>query len=59
MQPYSSTDMTTVSKNTHFILSKWSDFYMINNLSIAIHAFRRHMLTTFSVDEILLLRFVN
>ena len=32
---------------------------MINNLSIAVHAFAIHTLTAFSVDEILLLRYGN
>ena len=32
---------------------------MINNLSIAVHAFVRFMLTSLSVDEMLLLRYVN
>ena len=32
---------------------------MINNLSISVHAFTRHMLTSLSVDEILLLRYMN
>ena len=32
---------------------------MINNLLIAVHVFARHMFTTLSVDEILLLRYVN
>ena len=32
---------------------------MINNLLIAVNTFTRHMLTSFSVDEILLVRYVN
>ena len=32
---------------------------MIDNLSIGVHAFALHMLTSFSVDEILLPRYVN
>ena len=32
---------------------------MTDNLSIAVHAFARCMLTSFSEDEILLLRYVN
>ena len=34
------------------------DFNMIDNLSIA-HIFARHMLTSLSVDEILLPRYIN
>ena len=32
---------------------------MIGNLSIAVHDFASHILMLFSVDEILLLRYVN
>ena len=32
---------------------------MINNLLIAVHAFASHILKSFSVDEMLLLRYVN
>ena len=49
----------TTWKRSHYILSERSDFYMIYNLSIASHAFARRMLTSLSVDEILLLRHVN
>ena len=34
-------------------------FHMINNLSIAVHTFSRHTFTTFSVDKILLLKYLN
>ena len=59
MQPFSSTDLAMAGKNSHFILSARSDFHMINNLSIAIHAFPMYILTLLSVDEILLPRYVN
>ena len=32
---------------------------MIDNLSSAVHAFNKHILTSLSVDEIMLLRHVN
>ena len=32
---------------------------MINNPAIAVHTFTRHILTSFSVDEILVLRYMN
>ena len=38
---------------------KKSDFRMIDNLSIAVHAFSVRMLTSLSVDELLLPRYVN
>ena len=57
--PYGSTDTATTSKNSHFILSERSDFQMIINLSTAVHTFPRCMLTLFSVDEILLLRYMS
>ena len=42
-----------------FILSNRSEFDMINNLSIGLHAFARHMLTPLSVNEMLLPRYMN
>ena len=54
---YSSTDMVTAWKNSHFILSERSDFHMVDYLSIAVHVLPMCMLTSLSVDEILLLRF--
>ena len=43
-------------KKLRFILSVRSDFYMIDSLSIAIHAFVSHVSISFSVDETLLPR---
>ena len=57
--PYSSVDTATAWKKSHFILSDQSDFYMINNMSIAFLPFSRHILTSLLVDEMLLLRCVN
>ena len=48
VHPYSSTNTVIAWKKSCFILSKRSDFYMIDNLSIAIHALTMHMLTEFS-----------
>ena len=59
LHPYSSTDTATAYKKSCFILSERSSFHMINNLSVAIHAFAMCMLTLLSVDEILLSRYVN
>ena len=56
---YSRTNSTAAWKKLFFILSDWSDFCMINNLSIAVHAFARHKLMWFLVEEILLPRYVN
>ena len=44
MYPYSSIDTIAV----------WSDFYMIDSLSIAVHAFVNCVSMSFSVDETLL-----
>ena len=44
---------------SRFILSDRSDFYMIGNLSMAGHAFTRHMLTSISIDKILLPEYMN
>ena len=59
MHPYNSTDTTTAGKKSHFILLQRSDFRMIDNQTIVVNAFPLHMLTLFSVDEILLPRSVN
>ena len=56
VQLYSSTDMVTHLKNSCFVLS---DFYMVDNLSIAVHVFPMRMLTLLSIDEILLPRYMN
>ena len=52
-------DRDTAWKKTCFILSHRSKFNIIDNLSIAVHTFIRHMLTSLSAVEILLLRYVN
>ena len=56
---YGSTETVTVLKETRFILTEKSDFYIIDYLSIAIRAFVRLILKMISVDEILLPRYVN
>ena len=48
-----------LEKKSRFILSDRSDFRNINNLSIVVHTFARCILTSLSVDEILLPRYVN
>ena len=57
--PYSSTDLTTVWKNSHFILSGRSDFHTVDNLPIVVRAFPMQKMTSLSVDEILLPRYMN
>ena len=52
VHPCSSMETATAGKKFCFILLEKSDFQMI-------HVFSRHMLTSLSVDEILLLRYVN
>ena len=52
-------DTATYWKKLYFILLDRSNFYRIDNLWIAFHAFARCMLTSFSVDEMLLPRYVN
>ena len=42
-----------------FFLSERSDFHLVDELSIVVHAFTMQMLTLLSVDEILLLKCVN
>ena len=48
-----------LGKKSHFISSDRSDLNMIDNLSTAVHAFARYMLTSLSVDELLLPRSGN
>ena len=50
---------TTDWKNSHLIQSERSDFNMVDNLSMTVHALPICMLTLLSVDEILLLRYMN
>ena len=59
VQPYNSTDIATATawKNSHFILSE--RLYMVINQSIAVHGISMLQLTLLSVDEILLLRYMN
>ena len=44
----------TTKKKPHFILLERLDFHMINILSIEVQAFAWHILTSLSVDKILL-----
>ena len=57
-QPYSSTDMA-IAKNFRFILAERSDFHMVDKLPIVVHALPIHMLTSLSVDEILLPNYID
>ena len=57
--PYSRIDMTAAWKKLCLFLSDRFDFHIINNLLIAVHAIARCILMSFSVDEMLLLRYVN
>ena len=56
---YSSIDTATAWKKSYVILLERSDFQMIDNLSVAVYAFIRLMLTSLSLNEILLLSYVN
>ena len=59
VDPYSRIDLTTAWKKLGFISLDKSDFHMIDNLLIAVHAFASHILMSFSVDEMLLPRYMN
>ena len=59
VQPYSSTDNTSLWMNSCFVLSEISDFQLVDNLSVAVYAFPMCMLMSLSVDEILLPRYMN
>ena len=56
VHPNCSIDMTAAWKKLRFILSVRSDFHMIDNLSIAVHAFVSSVSMSFSVDKTLLPR---
>ena len=59
VQLFNSTDMAIAWKNSHLILSETSDFHIVDNMSVAIHALSMCMLTLFSVDKILLPSYFN
>ena len=54
-----STNTTEACKNSNFISSEESDSCMVVNQSIALHVFPTRMLTSLSVDEIWLPRYMN
>ena len=54
---YSRIDTTAAWKKLGFILSDKFDFHMIDNLLIAVYAYTSYILTSFSVDEMLLPRY--
>ena len=56
---YSRIDITAAWRKLHFILSDRFDFCMIDNLSIVVYDFASCISMSFSVDEILLWRYVN
>ena len=58
MQPYNSTDASTAWINSLFVLSEKSDFHMVDNLLIAVHASPMRMLISLSVDKLLLMRYM-
>ena len=59
VHPYHNMNANAAWKKLRFILSVSSDFYMSDNLWIAVHAFANHLLMSFSVDETLLPRKLN
>ena len=56
---YSNTDIVKARKKSCFISLNRSDFHVIDNLFIAVKASTWCMLTSLSVDEMLLSRYVN
>ena len=59
VHPHSSMNTGTAWKKSCFILTDRLNFHMINNLSVVVHTFRRDILSSISVDEILLPSYVN
>ena len=56
---YSRNEITVAWEILRFLISDWSNFHIIDNLSIAVHAFARRILMSFSVDETLVPSQVN
>ena len=59
VHPYCSNDISDAWKKSRFISSDRSDFSLVNSLRITFHAFARHIMTSLSVDEKLLPRYVK
>ena len=59
VQLYCSTDMATAWENSGFVLSEWSQFHMVDNLSIMVHILLKCVMTSHGVDAILLQRYMN
>ena len=59
VHPYSSNDTAMAGKIPNFILSDKPDFHRIDNPSIAVYTFSWLILTSLSVDVILLPSYVN
>ena len=59
VQPPNCTDMAIAWKNSCFIFSERLNFHIVVNLLIIVLALPMSVLTWLSVDEILLLRYVN
>ena len=59
VDPYSSTDTTTAWKKFHLNLSDRSDFHITHCQLLAAHAFTKCILTSFSVDETQLPRYMK
>ena len=59
VHPYSNMYTIASRKKIRFILSDRSDLQMTDNLSIAVYAFASRVLLSFSVDEMLLQKYVN
>ena len=59
LQSYNFTDKATARKNSHFISSQRSYFHMVDNLSIAVHAFPMCRSISLSIAELLLPKYMN
>ena len=59
VHPYSSINTVTAWQKSRFISLDRQDFHKINNFSISVYAFARCLLTSLSVDEMMLFRYEN
>ena len=59
VHPYRSNDAATVWKKSRLVLWEKSDFHLIGSRSIVSLTFAKHVLSSLSVDEILLPKYMN
>ena len=59
VNPYNTAETATDWKSSRLILSERSDFHMVDNQLIAVHALHMCMLTWLSLNEIFLPKYIK